>query len=226
MVFFQGVSFALCLVVAPLAAAAPIVLSGLPGSYTPGMPIMFQVELPPITDLGAYNIDLLLSSSIGEPGIDYGFDLDQTFPPASGYVFPSDANFFDALNNDSGSQRLTLTDFDFSGVEVGSLNRIVATVVATTSPAFTADLVLTIDISTLLLDTPDTTPSAVAGFDDIASQTSGSSPAVIALVPEPTSTVLAFAGCSMLLCRRRWVVEDFERDSRSVPRYSRPHLAG
>lgn len=200
MVFFRGVSFALSLLVAPLAAASPIVLSDLPTGYTPGEPFAFQVELPPIDDLGAYNIDLLLSSDTGVPGDDYGFDLDQTAPPASGYVFPSDANFFDALNTEAGGQRLTLTDFDFTGVDVGGLNRIVATVVATTSPGFTGQLSLTVDASSLILDTPDATPTPVAAFDDIASQTATREPEVVGLVPEPATLLLA--GIAMLLGQR------------------------
>lgn len=205
MVFFRGVSFALGLLLAPLAAAAPIVLSGLPDGHTPGAPIEFQVELPPIADLGAYNIDLVISSESGDPGVDYGFDLNQTAPPASGYVFPSDANFFDALNNESGAQRLTLTDFDFSGVEVSDLNRMVATVVATTSPAFSADLVLTIDANAVLLDTPEATPTPVEGFDDIVSRTAASTPQVIGLIPEPAALLLAGVAALFAPCGRRCV---------------------
>ena len=75
--------------------------------------------LPPAANLGAYNIDVLMQSAEGTAGSDFSFDVAATMAASPGYVFPSAANFFDAVNTDTPSlQRLTLTDFDLAGVDV------------------------------------------------------------------------------------------------------------
>src|SRR5688500_3352170 len=93
----------------------PIV--GLPNSYVPGQPVAFDVRLPAVSNLGAYNIDLVLESSAGNAGTNFFFDAAATTPASTGYIFPSTANFVDATTVDSSMRhRITLTDFAFSGV--------------------------------------------------------------------------------------------------------------
>lgn len=179
-----------------LTHAAPISMKGLGETYTPGNSFSFEVSLPEIQNLGAYNIDLLLSSNSGVAGVDYFFDVDATIPAPSMYVFPTSPNFFDAALVDSFSaHRLTLTDFNFSGVEVLSdVNDLVAIVTIGIESSFQGDLMLSFDIDGLFLDTPAILPTSVSEFDDIRTNTEALEPVILTLIPEPSGCVLFAIG--------------------------------
>ena len=168
-----------------------VAVEGLSSTYTPGSFVEFEIAMPPISNLGSYNIDLVLTSDTGLAGTDFFFDVEATVPADSGYVFFSDTNFFDAVSSDSASTlRLTLTDFDFNGVDVvADANDRVARVFIGTAAAFSGDLILSLDVDSLLLDTPDITPTAVAGFDEIKTAAAAQAPTTVTVVPEPTTWV-------------------------------------
>ncbi len=188
--------------------AAIQLIDGLPSSYPPGQPVMFDVRLPAISNLGSYNIDLVLESSVGSAGVDFFFDLAATMPAAASHVFPSSANFFDAVNTDSSTRhRITVTDFDFAGVNVlpGTNDR-VATVVFRTAPTFNQPLQLYVDAPLLILDTPDPVPTPIEGFEALQNDIAAASPIELPAVPEPLSLSLgasAFLTIFILGLRRR-----------------------
>lgn len=188
------------------ATGAPISLEGLTGAYSPGGVTTFEVVVPELANLGAYNIDLTLSSTEGTAGVDFFFNLAATKPATSQYVFPSTFNFFDAVNLDSPStQRLTLSDFDFTGVDVvAGVNDRIATVWIGTLAGFTGDLDLAFDVTGLFLDTPDTTPTPVAGFAQISADTDAQGVVTLSLIPEPSSALTMTLGAMLVLagCRR------------------------
>ena len=139
-------------VVTTIASAAPVQLLYPDATYTPGNAFTLKVELPTATDLGSYQIDLLLSGSSGIAGVDYFFDLAGTDATMTGYVFPSEAQFFDSVNFDSAmTQRLTLSDINFDGLDVNGVdvipgsNSSVANVIVSTLPTFTGDLTFSVD---------------------------------------------------------------------------------
>ncbi|MCC9601046.1 PEP-CTERM sorting domain-containing protein [Stieleria sp. JC731] len=186
-------------------SAAPVQLLYSNSAYTPGSSFTLSVGLPAATNLGSYQIDLLLSGNSGTAGVDYFFDLAGTDAAASGYVFPSDALFFDAVNTDSAmTQRLTLSDFDFTGVDVvPGTNSSVANVVVSTLPTYMGDLTFSVDAAALILDTPDLTPTPIDEFASIQADTFAVLPQTISAVPEPSSILLLVIGAVGVLARRR-----------------------
>jgi hypothetical protein len=197
------VSIILCLsVCAPFAIGGSLqLIEGLPESYIPGQPVVFDVRLPAISNLGSYNMDLVLESTTGTAGVDYFFDVAATLPAAASYVFPSSANFFDAVNVDSPTRhRLTLTDFDLAGVHVvADQNDQVATIVLRTSLGFNGPLSLFIDAPSLILDTSDVVPTPVPGFNTIQTDIAAAGRVDLAPVPEPRSIATMLAGLALLL---------------------------
>lgn len=192
---------------AAVASAAPVQLL-FPGStFAPGTSFMFSVATPAATNLGSYQFDILLSGSSGTAGVDYFYDLGATDAAATGYVFPVTDFYADAANLDSPStQRLTLSDFDFAGVDVvPGTNSSVATVVVSTLPSFTGDLSFIVDSTTLILDTPDITPASIAEFASIQADTFAAAPVTISIsaVPEPTSFAMLTMTVAFSIARRR-----------------------
>lgn len=166
-----------------------IAFNNLLPSYTSGAEIVFDVQIPSATNLGSYNIDLLLSSASGEAGVDYFFDVIDTTSAPSNYVFDSDANFLDAINIDSPSQhRITLTDFDLLGKNVvSSANGSIARVVVKTLSSFVGDLELSLDTNGLILDTPDVSPTPIDEFDTIVQNTNDRGTVTVTIVaPNPS----------------------------------------
>jgi hypothetical protein len=152
-----------------------------------------------MSNLGSYNIDLTLESSIGTAGVDFFFVIAATGPASTNYVFPSVANFFDAANVDATFRhRITLSDFDFSGVNViPGTNDQVASVVFQTTPSFAGQLALSVDSGGLILDTPNINPMPVPGFNGLKTDIAASGPIEIRPVPEPAAPpllMLAAAG--------------------------------
>ncbi|MEL6108398.1 MAG: PEP-CTERM sorting domain-containing protein [Planctomycetota bacterium] len=189
-------------------ASAGIMISSSDSTFTPGTAFAFSVELPSLTNLGAYNIDILLTGDTGTAGTDFFFDLAQTVPASSGYVFTTDVFFASATNNDSTlTQRLTLTDFDFFGLNViPGVNSNIAEVVVQTSGGYTGNLTLSVDTTSLLLDTPDLIPTPVAEFSTVVTETAAATPATFtssSVVPEPSTFAIFSIAIATLGCRRR-----------------------
>jgi hypothetical protein len=186
-------------------------IGGSSGTYVPGSSVLFEVRLPAMSNLGAYNIDVSVDGDSGTVGSDYYFDRSATRPPDSGYVFPSAVNYAVAVNADSvHRQRLTLTDFDLTGVDVvPAANDLVALVLLQTSPDSRAELSLSIDVMSLILDTPTPTPTPVDEFAAIRDAIAVAEPIRLISVPEPYSLASLFAGSitafAMLheICRRK-----------------------
>ena len=187
-------------------AGSVSMIENAPTSYVPGQPITFSIRLPPITNLGAYNIDIVVESLSGEAGVDFSFDLDGTMPSTNNYVFPSSLDYFDAVNTDSlTSQRLTLSDFYFAGVDVSAgVNDLVALVVLLTAPEFSGELSLVIDPASLILDMPGLTPTPVPQFASIQADVATAMAVVVRAVPEPTAylLLLTVASVGIHLARR------------------------
>lgn len=180
----------------------PIV--GLPSSYVPGQPVTFDVHLPAVSNLGAYNIDLVLESSAGDSGTNFYFDVMATAPASINYIFQSTANFYDATTTDSSMRhRITLTDFAFSGVNVGATNDNVATVTFRTTPEFNGLLRVFVDTPLLILDTPNVVPTPVQDFDAIRNNISSAGSFELPPVPEPSSLLIGTTPLLAALIRKR-----------------------
>jgi hypothetical protein len=171
-------------------------IRGVQSTYVPGESLPFEVRLPAVTNLGAYNIDVVVEADNGVVGADFSFDMDATQPAIPGYVFPSTENFVKAANLDSPNrQRMTLTDFDLNGVDVlADKNDLVAIVVLHTSQHNPSPLRLSIDVSSLILDTPAIDPVPVAGFLAWRNAISQAEPHYLTPVPEPTGIDLILIG--------------------------------
>lgn len=201
---------ALCVIAVPMSAFGATIqlISGLPSSFTPGQAVSFDVHLPALTNLGSYNIDLLLESNVGTAGVDYFFDGVATLPAAAQYVFPSTTNYFDSVTVDSPTRdRITLTDFDFSGANVVTgTNDQVAKVVFQTTASFHGPLSISVDAPLLILDTPDETPTAVSGFSGIQNGVASAGSISVVSVPEPSSlgaVTMALVGILLAVRSRR-----------------------
>jgi hypothetical protein len=198
--------FPICLgVFAPSGFGATIqLIQGLPTSYIPGQSIAFDVRVPAISNLGSYNIDLVLEGSVAGAGTDYFFSTALTTPASTNYVFASSANFVAAANIDSPTRhRITLTDFDLVGTNVvPSVNDRVARVVLQTVPSYRGQLDLFVDAPLLILDTPNVTPTSVMDFDMIRDAIATTPPVELSLVPEPSSIGGMWAGLAVILAGR------------------------
>jgi hypothetical protein len=178
----------------------------LPPPYLPGQPGPFEVRLPAISDLGAYNIDLILESSAGTAGYEFFFDVSATAPASANYIFSSSANFFDAVTIDSSTRnRITLTDFAFSGLDVTGANDQVATVVFRTASEFNGPLRLFVDSSQLILDTPSVTPTPVQRFDVIQMDIAAAGSVQLVVVPEPSTLSIGASALGIVLFAARRV---------------------
>lgn len=204
--------FCLCVLATPFlnvsatvasAASAAIVFDGLPDSYVPGQPIAFELRLPAITNLGAYNIDVVLESDMELAGVDYELNQAASLPADVDYVFSSTVNFASAVNVDNSRRhRLTLSDFDLSGTGiVPAGNDRVGTIVINTLASSAGSLKVSIDGTSLILDTPAVTPTPVDQFDAIRDAVLAAEPASIAPVPEPSA--LAICGLTIVCLARR-----------------------
>jgi hypothetical protein len=185
--------------------AAPIVISGVGATFVSGDTFAFDVIFPPLTDLASYNVDVVLESPTGTAGTDFFFDIAATVPAGTNYVFSSDVNFFDAANVDSPSvHRLSLTDFDLSGVDVATgVNDVVAHVAVTTSAGFLGPLTIRVDADGLILDTPAVEPTSVEQFRATQTDTENAPSVVLDPVPEPASIMIAITALPLVLRFRR-----------------------
>lgn len=95
-----------------LAAAVPgradYVVLDQPDAYTPGTPFTVGVGLAPVSDLGAYNVELVFRTTRPVAGL---LAVDPPAAAASGYVFPSPANFLAGAVASGTDYRVTLSDF-------------------------------------------------------------------------------------------------------------------
>ena len=129
-------------------------------------------------------------------GVDFFFDVAATVPAPTNYVFPSSDYFFDAVNVDSTARvRITLTDFNFSGINVSpGVNDRVATVVLKTAATFHGNLALSVDVSGLILDTPDVNSTPVPSFNALKSDIAAGGLIELTSVPEPATIVYCLSG--------------------------------
>ena len=205
---------AVLLLAAPCAAAPMLAIDGLPGGYTPGQPLTFDVLLTGAENLASYFIEIGLTLETGQPGTDAWFL--EPGPPASRYVFfAHDTHFEAAVHTVAGQHILSLSGFNdpdddhvLDGVDtVAGVNDRVATVTVQTLPSLTGAIYLTLAAGTLELDTPDKdaggTPAPIVGFATLQADLAASPPAEVP-VPEPaTLALVAAGGLGAALARRR-----------------------
>lgn len=181
--------------------------SSLLNGYVPGQPNYFVLRLPAVTNLGSYNVELLLTSPTGVAGTDFYFDAVATHSISPGYVFPNASNFFTAANTLSGNRHsLTISDFALAGTDiVPGVNDGIATVVFKTSPGFNGALSLALGQDSFQLDTPATVPTPVTGLATARSSVASNVDATVTPVPEPNIVCLlniAFIAATCAVRRR------------------------
>jgi len=186
--------------------AAPIQMIFSSGTYQHGSPLLFSIVLPTnVGDLGAYEIQVVMTGETPTAGVDYEFDVGATEAANSQYVFDSTDQFFDTLGADSAtSQILVLTDFTLgTGVGVAAgINDRVADVVVNTSADYTGSLVFSIDVVSLILDTPS--GNEITTITAIRTATAVAAPTTLIVIPEP-NVILALTTvvCLSRFRRRR-----------------------
>jgi hypothetical protein len=175
-----------------------------PSSFSPGQPSSFVLRLPPVSNLGSFNVELLLTSPSGVAGTDFFFDAGMSQPVSSGYIFPDTTNFFAAANVISGNRHsLTLSDFALVGTDiVEGVNDGVATVMFTTLPGFKGALSLSLGQDSFQLDTPAATPTQVSGF--AAARNFAASSVDVTVIPVPESTTIGLAAIAVLTSATRY----------------------
>jgi hypothetical protein len=211
---FICASVALFLVTCSLSASPLLSMEGLPSTYVPGESITFNVTLTGATNLGSYFTELLLEAPGGVTGSDVWFEVPAA--PASRYVFLADsANFAASAAKFGQRYALSISDLhdadgdgDLEGVDaLAGVNDRIAAVTIRTSPSLTGQLMLSIDATSLELDTPAVdgagNPVPVSGFSGLVASLAAAGPSRVDQVPEPSSLALlgALAG---LASRRRW----------------------
>jgi hypothetical protein len=176
-----------------LPVSEPIdLLENVPTTYVPGESVEFQDKLPALSNLGAYQVDLLVESATALAGVDFSFDLPSINIADSDYVFMS-SDFFAAATNLEGAnrQRLTLTDFELAGIDVvPNVNDLIGTIVLRTFKSLNAVLEIKVDAQSLILDTPQVVPTSVLEFQFIQNGVLASGPIKLRPVPEPTTVCL------------------------------------
>ncbi len=199
------------LAVAPAAHAATVPLFvGIPGTYDPGVGFTFEVRAPGLVDLGAYNVELVLTA---DPGAITALAATAAFPADSTLApFGTADNFLAGGPFTSGNElRITLSDFTLgSGVATTTgTNDLLAVVTVTPGAAFFGPLTIRTDATTLQFDTstgepiPVDPPSAVV----VAAPVGPNTP-----VPAPPGVLLAAVGV-VSLASARW----FKRRSALCP---------
>lgn len=185
-------------------SAAPVELLFSQTTYVPGEDVVFDVRLPELTGLSAYNIDVILSGSLPTAGTEFSVDVADITPANAGYIFDNADLFLGAVNVESATQiRLTGSDFSDAGTDVvNSINDAVATIRVTTLPSYFGDLIFSVDADNLFLD--DINGFAVTEFASVASRTAAVAPIRINAVPEPSCLVaLSLFGIVATNRRRR-----------------------
>ncbi len=173
-------------------SAAAVRIVDAPETIIPGQTFSFDVVVPAMTALSAYQIDILLAGSTGSAGIDFQFGPAEAVAPADGYVFASTDFFAPAINNVSTAvQRLTLSDIDLVGRNtITGVNDQIARVSVLTSDSYDGSLQFSIDPATLILDGPQFTPTSVPEFASIQADTLNQPSITITAVPEPAAFTL------------------------------------
>ena len=193
----------------PFAAPAPaaVTLSVDADTYTPGESIGVRVELPPISALASYTIDVLIRSpdgTAGTAGTDYAVDTTTSGNAPSGAIFP-DHNFaqFAGINPDGGIFYSVTNDTDPASVDVTDANNIAAVFHLRTAATFTGPLILRIDADNLILDQPGIPFQSVEGFDLIVADTLAAGAITLRAIPEPASAALFAPALIAVTTRRR-----------------------
>jgi hypothetical protein len=192
-------------------AAAEVTLVPLSFSqdtYVPGDDIVFDVQLPAITNLGTYNLDIIIAGELPNASTDFNVEESGIIPATTNYVFGSNENFFQAVNTFSSTQLLlTGSDFADSGTDVVvGVNDAVASVRVTTLSTYTGDLFFSVDPDGLILDQPNDDPfliNPVIEFDDIRNAVRSAAPFRIRAVPEPSSLATLCFSVGLIASRRR-----------------------
>jgi hypothetical protein len=191
------------------ADAAPVTLSFSSNTYVPGEDIVFDIQLPTITNLATYNVDVVIEGVGAIAGNEFRVVNDKVVPATTTYVFGSSARFALAVNTASINQVIvTTTDFVDAGTDVVvGVNDAIATVRVDTLPSFRGDLVFSVDADQLILDQFDPVGFAfepVAEFGAIQTATRVTSPIRITAVPEPGSCLaLSLIAGGWIGARRR-----------------------
>ncbi|MBL9165597.1 MAG: hypothetical protein JNL18_22920 [Planctomycetaceae bacterium] len=185
--------------------ASSLESASLLSGYLPGQPQSFIFSLPPVTDLGSYNVELLLTSPTGVAGTDFYFDALATTPAANNYIFSSAENFFVSANVVPGNiHSLTLSDFSSAGVDVVTgANDEVASIVLRTSASFNGVLSLSLGVDTFQLDTPASTPTSVSEYASALAAAVAEVNSEVSPVPEPGTAGICIASTLLVGYRLR-----------------------
>lgn len=188
--FLAVLAAALATATAAPAATVPLFV-GAPGTYDPGVGFTFEVRAPGLADLGAYNVELVLTA---DPGAITALSATAAFPadPALSPFGTAD-NFLVGGPFTTGNElRITLSDLTLgSGVTTtAGSNDLLAVVTVTPGAAFFGPLTIRTDAATLQFDTPAGDPIPVDAPPAVVVAPAGSTNPV----PAPPGALLAVVG--------------------------------
>ena len=182
------------------AARADVVTLAVPDAYSPATAFTVGVRLSPVSNLGLYNVELVIRS----PGAPAGWlAVSPPSPAAGGYVFTTTDNFLGSSVAAGSEYRLTLSDFtlDATGPDVtAGVNDRLATLTFLPSSTPTTPIEVSIDRTSLFVDD--------AAGDSL--QTGGPLPVAVvgpgatepAPVPAPAGIALAAVAVGVFAVRR------------------------
>ena len=177
-------------------------ITGVPGTYTPGQTFSFQVSLPFLLDLNAYTIELIFSTGVPQPNL-LAFPTVATAAPGGQYVVPSNSGFGFQFNADPGSTDVVLSFSDSATLPVNTVagtNNKIATVTVSPGADLTGPITISVGNGTSFNfnpegpDYPSPEPIVVQQAD-----TGPGNP-----VPAPPAVVLLGIGGLLLAARRRF----------------------
>lgn len=183
--FFLPAFLVLCLT--SITSAAVVVVPELT-TYVPGESIELRVELPAISNLASYTIDVLVDSPGGVAGVDFDIDESASGNDTGSPVFVDATNFDQFVGVDAGRLFYSVGNFidpDSTDITPG-VNDVAAVFTLTTEASLSGPLSISIDADNLILDQPGLPFQSVDGFDGIIADTVAIAPVVLTAVPEPS----------------------------------------
>ena len=175
--------------------------AGLPGTYVPGVAFTFEVRAPGVADLGAYNVELVLTA---DPGAIAALAATTAFPadPAASPFGVADNFLVGGPFAAGGEVRLTLSDFTLGAgaATTAGVNDLLAVVTVTPGVGFSGPLTIGVDLATLQFDTAAGDPIPV---DPPAEVVVVASAGPNSPVPAPPGLLLAAVGAAGLVGIRR-----------------------
>ncbi len=122
-------------------------ITGLPATYTPGVPFTFNLSVPPLPDFNSYTLELVFTTEPINPPL-----FAEGSAAVANYVYPDAVGFTSTLNTfvDTNQVVLTISDTTAPAVTVTpGTNDQLATITVTPDATLTGPIQLSIGVDSL-----------------------------------------------------------------------------